>query len=45
MIKRGFKSFTSVVKILKQSIVIETMKTPNPNFIKFIPINNKVLGD
>lgn len=28
-----------------QKIAIETMKTPNPNFIKFIPVGHSVLGD
>ena len=30
---------------LLQPISIETMKTPNPNFIKFIPVGRSVLGD
>ena len=31
-------------KMIKM-ISIETMGTPNPNFLKFIPVGHKVLGD
>jgi hypothetical protein len=30
---------------LARNIAIETAKTPNPNFIKFIPVGHSVLGD
>jgi len=44
MINRARRTI-SLLNILRQNIVIETMKTPNPNFIKFIPLDCKVLGD
>ena len=30
---------------MMKSISIETMQTPNPNFIKFVPVGHSVLGD
>lgn len=36
---------SKLILTLRQSIVIETAKTPNPNFIKFIPVGHNVLGD
>jgi hypothetical protein len=44
MIIKKIKSFNYLLKTLKHNIAIETMKTPNPNFLKFIPINSTVLG-
>lgn len=38
------KVMSLTMKILKK-ISIETIKTPNPNFIKFIPVGCRVLGD
>lgn len=34
-----------LVLTLSRNIAIETAKTPNPNFIKFIPVGHNVLGD
>ena len=45
MFIKKLKAFSPILNLLRQGIVIETMKTPNPNFIKFIPIDHKVLGD
>lgn len=42
---RKISRIGKLVLTLSQSIVIETAKTPNPNFIKFIPVGHNVLGD
>jgi hypothetical protein len=45
MFVRKIGLFASLFKVCKQGIAIETSKTPNPNFIKFIPVGHTVLGD
>lgn len=37
--------FRSLFLQLRRSIAIETAKTPNPNFLKFIPVGQEVLGN
>ena len=43
-IQRAHKLMVLTTKMMK-SISIETMQTPNPNFIKFVPVGHSVLGD
>ena len=45
MILKPAHIIKSLTLKLLQPISIETMKTPNPNFIKFIPVGRSVLGD
>jgi hypothetical protein len=45
MMLHKIKGMSKLILTLRQSIVIETAKTPNPNFIKFIPVGHNVLGD
>jgi len=45
MFVRKIGLLASLIKTCRQSIAIETSKTPNPNFIKFIPVGHTVLGD
>lgn len=44
IIKRLSKMVTLTSKFIRL-VSIETMVTPNPNFIKFIPVGRQVLGD
>lgn len=48
MISSQFKRLATLsgltTKIVKHAS-IETLKTPNPNFIKLVPIGHQVLGD
>jgi hypothetical protein len=45
MFVRKIGLLASLIKTCRQGIAIETSKTPNPNFIKFIPVGHTVLGD
>jgi hypothetical protein len=39
------KNMKSLTTVLKKYVRIESMKTPNPNFLKFVPIGHQVLGE
>lgn len=41
---RDFKTIHSLFYISKFNIYVEAQKTPNPNFLKFIPDGHNVLG-
>jgi len=36
---------SALLQIIRRNITIETSKTPNPNFLKFIPLGYNVLGE
>lgn len=45
MINQRFNLLNKIILKITHNIAIETAKTPNPNFIKFIPVGHSVLGD
>ena len=45
MIFNASRKMMSLTTKMIKMISIETMGTPNPNFLKFIPVGHKVLGD
>lgn len=45
MLFRASSSLRSLLLRNAHRIAIETSKTPNPNFLKFIPVGHTVLGD
>jgi hypothetical protein len=45
MFIRNTKLFQSLVTRIMLNIQIESVKTPNPNFLKFIPVGREILGE
>jgi hypothetical protein len=45
MIVKRISTVLNLVNRVFSGISIETVKTPNPNFLKFIPAGRQVLGD
>ena len=45
MIINQLKKGASLTTKMMKWISIETLKTPNPNFIKLVPVGHQVLGD
>ena len=45
MLLSRFKKGVSLTTKVMKWISIETLKTPNPNFIKLVPVGHQVLGD
>jgi hypothetical protein len=45
MFIRNQKQFRNLVQKIFHNIQIESVKTPNPNFLKFIPVGKNILGD
>jgi len=45
MFLNRFKGGASLTRKLISWISIETLKTPNPNFIKLVPVGHQVLGE
>jgi hypothetical protein len=45
MIINQLKKGVSLTTKMMKWISIETLKTPNPNFIKLVPVGHQVLGD
>lgn len=44
IVKRGIKTIGLTARIMKM-ISIDTFQTPNPNFLKFVPLGHQVLGE
>ena len=45
MLSKGLKKTLGLTLKCIQTISIEAVQTPNPNFLKFVPVGHKVLGD
>lgn len=44
IVKRVSKAIGITYKLMKM-ISIDTFQTPNPNFLKFVPLGHQVLGE
>ena len=44
MKKLGIGVINNILLQIRKGVSIELMKTPNPNFMKFVPVGHKVLG-